>query len=113
MALPDINLSSLLVYLFGGGGIIGGTIALFKFKREGDSTIVDMAKDTAEAQALVLKNLRLEITRLTKLVESLGSKVDERDQTIKELSTQFKDTITQARDEVIAAVHSTDSSPSS
>ncbi len=101
MPLPDINISTILVYVFGGGGIIGGLGAFLKYRREGEDAVVERAKDTVEAQDVVLKNLRFEIRRLVDLVDTLNVRLAERDKQIDEMRTLFLRTT----DEVRSAVH--------
>lgn len=112
MLLPDINLSSLLVILFGGGGVAGGLIALLKYKRESDGVIAQAAEKTVKAQDMALENLRAEIVRLNGLVNELNKKLAERERRIDELTNKiveltrkFDESITSAKNEVIAAIH--------
>jgi hypothetical protein len=77
MLIEGLNISTLVVSILGGGGIVGGLIALLKVRTEKDSIIVASATDTVEAQTVVLKNLQREIERQARTIDILTSKIED------------------------------------
>lgn len=74
-------LTGIISFVFG-GGLVTAIIALYKVKPEAGQIVVTAAQGALLVQTGVLENLQKEITRLGEEVESLKSKLNERDQQI-------------------------------